>query len=228
MNEIISGHADPVGEAPWVMSLVTRIDKSNPPTRTAVCAASATAVATFVTDERATSGEWAPQMERWLDGRIRKHSRRARAGAAWDKVQNLPGVTVSVDGAEVRAFVPCPTDAIPRDIAKLQLAGSELEDPEKAVAVSLPTDAVVISLCPEPFLPLGKAAAAAGHAAQLATMEMAPERLALWASSGYRVVLEQPVKAWWDDQLATANVSVVDAGLTEVEPGTITALAHWS
>ncbi|WP_206518067.1 peptidyl-tRNA hydrolase [Rhodococcus sp. X156] len=223
-----SGDADPEGQAPWVMQLVTRIEKTDPPTRSAVCAASATAVATLLDDPRArTGGEWAPEVVRWTDGRIRKHSRRAR-GAAWQAVQTLPGVTAEVQGAQVRAFVPCATDAIPAPIAKLQLAGSELADPDARAEVEAVVDGpVVVTLCAEPPLSLGKAAAAAGHAAQLALYRMDDRRRAAWAAAGYPVVIEQPTPARWAHERTRQPVQVIDGGLTDVAPGTCTATARW-
>ncbi|WP_110004910.1 hypothetical protein [Geodermatophilus normandii] len=121
--------ADPPGEAPWAMQLVVRVERTAPPTRTAACSAAAVAVVRLLADERALpGGEWHPRVRRWTDGAIRKHCRRAR-GAAWARVGALPGVTVSSAGAEVRALVPSALDEIPRDVAKLQLSGSELDDP---------------------------------------------------------------------------------------------------
>ena len=129
-------HVDPEGEAPWAMQLVAHIEKSAPPTRTAVCAAAAVAVVRLLADERARpGGEWYPPVRRWTDGRIRKHCRRAR-GAAWERLWELPGVTAEVAGAEVRALVPTSTDEIPRVVAKLQLSGSELDDPDACRAVA--------------------------------------------------------------------------------------------
>lgn len=224
----ITGHADPEGEAPWAMQLVIRIDKTAPPTRTAVCEAAATAVVRLLTDPQAAQ-EWAPAIRRWTDGRIRKHARRASRPVAWAKVADLPGVTVEHDGAQVRAFVPSATDAIPADIAKLQLSGTEPEDPDRRTRLvsPLPADAVVIALNPQAEMPLGKAAAAAGHAAQLAFRDMAADRRAGWEDAGFPVVVEQPGADEWAVVVGQAQVTVVDAGLTVVAPGTTTAVARW-
>ncbi|PRY35863.1 hypothetical protein LY71_1276 [Geodermatophilus tzadiensis] len=222
-------HDDPEGEAPWAVQLVARVEKAAPPARTAVCAAGAVAVVRLLDDERARpGGAWHPQVRRWTDGRIRKHCRRAR-GVAWQRVTALPGVTAAVDGAEVRALVPTALDALPREVARLQLSGSELEDPDAVpVADPVPGGPVVVSLCPEPFLPLGKAAAAAGHAAQLAALRMPAGRLAAWSGAGFPVVVEHPGAARWTRLRPTAPVQVVDAGFTVVAPGTCTALARWA
>lgn len=225
----ITGYHDPDGEPPWAMQLVVRIEKTEPPARTAVCEAAALAVVTLLADERAQSGgPWHAAVQRWASGRIRKHCRRAR-GAAWDKVQVLPGVTAGAAGAEVRAFVPGSTADIPREIARLQLSGTELDDPAGRTAVEPePAGAVVVSICPDPVLPLGKAAAAAGHAAQVAALRMDPDRYTAWAAGGFPIVVEHPDPARWALLRPHAQVDIVDAGFTAVAPGTCTALARWA
>jgi peptidyl-tRNA hydrolase len=144
-------------------------------------------------------------------------------------VAALPGVTVSEAGAEVRALVPTALDDLPREVAVLQLSGSELDDPDASAAVDpVPGGAVVVSVAPEPFLPLGKAAAACGHAAQLTALRMPAGRLAAWSGAGFPVVVEHPDAARWARLRPTAQVEVVDAGFTVVAPGTTTALARWA
>ena len=220
---------DTAPETPWAMQVVARVERSAPPTRTAVCAAAAVAVVRLLADERARpGGEWHPAVRRWTDVAIRKHCRRAR-GVAWGRVGELPGVTASVDGAEVRALVPTAVDEIPRAVATLQLSGSELDDPDAcAVADPVAGGPVVVSIAPEPFLPLGKAAAAAGHAAQLTALRMPGERLASWAAASFPVVVEHPSTARWAWLRPRAPVEVRDAGFTVVAPGTTTAIARWS
>ncbi|WP_448641654.1 hypothetical protein [Geodermatophilus sp. URMC 63] len=222
-------HADPEGQAPWALQLVARVERGAPPTRTAVCEAAAVAVVRLLADDRARpGGEWAAPVRRWTDGRIRKHCRRAR-GVAWERVLALPGVTAEVAGAEVRALVPTATDQIPPEVARLQLSGSELDDPDARPAVDpVPGGPVVVSLCPEPFLPLGKAAAACGHAAQLTAARMPAERLAAWTGAGFPVVVEHPPVPRWSRLRSAAPVEIVDAGFTVVAPGTSTALARWA
>jgi peptidyl-tRNA hydrolase len=228
-DAIVSGHADPEGEAPWAMQLVIRIDKADPPTRTAICEAAATAVVRLLTAPEA-AGEWEPAIARWTDGSIRKHARRASRPAAWAKVADLPGVTVEHGGARVRAFVPTATDAIPKDVATLQLSGTEAEDPDRRTrrVEPVPVGVLVVTLSPDAEMPLGKAAAAAGHAAQIAFSAMLADSRDLWAGNGFPVVIEQPDSEDWPAFVDDAQVRVVDAGLTVVAPGTITAVARWA
>lgn len=217
------------GEAPWALQLVVRVERADPPTHSAVCELAASATVRFLADERAQAGGvWAPAVQRWIAGRIRKHVRRAR-GAAWQRVQELDGVTVVGGGAELRVFVPCATDAVPVDIARLQLEGLDLSDPQRrARAEAVPGAALVVSICPEPSLPTGKAAAAAAHAAQLAAMRMPADRLAVWSAGGFPVVVEHPDPAGWAERRRTAPVEIVDAGFTVVAPNTTTAVARWA
>lgn len=221
-------HADPAEEAVWAMELVLLVPRTNPPSRAALCAATGTAVVHLLANDLSLPGQpWEPLLTRWMAGRIRKHARRARTTGEWARAIEFPGVTATVDGATVRAFVPSPVTLIPRDIRRLQLSGSEL-------ALLGPTELdptldgpLIVSIAMEPALSLGKAAAAAGHAAQLAWMRMPADRRATWARAGYPVAVEHPSAARWRSLQATANIIVKDAGFTEITPGTVTSIARW-
>jgi hypothetical protein len=157
--------SDPADEAPWAMQPVARVEKTDPPTRSAVCQAAAVAVVQLLADERAQpDGEWFAEVH--------------RSHPAGDR--------------------------------ELQLSGSELD------------------ICTDPVLPLRKAAAAAGHAAQIAAMRMPADRLVTWAAAGYPVTVEHPAVARWTRLRPDAQVEIVDAGFTAVAPGSCTALARWA
>jgi peptidyl-tRNA hydrolase len=217
----VSAYRDPPGEAPWAMPIVVRVEKGAEPTAVAVAEATATAVVRVLADPRSTDGEWAAAVSRWLDGRIRKVARRAR-GSRWTAAQTLPGVTVVHDGAEVRAFVPTATDAVPPEIAKLQVSGLELPPgeptPPRAGALS-------IALTPHVTMSPLKAAVQAGHAAQLAYHVMSDDQLSSWREAGFDVRVCYPDAAAWARLASSARVVVRDAGFTEIPPGTRTALA---
>lgn len=214
--------------APWAMQLVAHVEKVDPPGHSAVCEAAALACVTLLADERSMpGGPWQPFVQRWWDGRIRKHARRAR-GAEWRKAQEPDGITVVHAGAEVRAYVPCPTDAVPAQLRKLQLQGFELDDPDRRAEVEPEGLRLVISITPEPLLPTGKAAAAAAHAAQLAWVAMAAQQRQAWLDEGMPLVVEHPSPHRWQHLLGIAPVVVQDGGFTVVAPGTVTALARWA
>ncbi len=209
------------------MQLVMRLEKVDQPSRAAICEAAAMATVRLLADDSAApDGPWHPAITRWWDGRIRKHARRAR-GANWVRAQLLDGVTVDHDGAEVRAFVPCSTAEIPPDVAKLQLSGSEVEVLGPREIEPEPDGPLVVSITAEPEVGLGKAAAAAAHAAQLAWVQMPEARRARWAEQGYPVLVEHPTVERWRTQRDRDQVVIRDGGFTEVEPGTVTATARW-
>jgi hypothetical protein len=161
--------------APWAMQLAVLDSRPDRPAHLAVCEAAAAAVVTLLADPRATAGEWAPLVRRWASGPIRKVVRRGR-GVKWDATAAVPGVEVERAGARVRAFVPVPVDTIGRELATLQVGGTqmpELGEPSEPVPGGL-----TIALTP--------------HA-----------------------------------DLSTWPVAIRDGGFTEVEPGTMTALARW-
>jgi peptidyl-tRNA hydrolase len=216
---------DPPGETPWALPIVVRVERDAVPTAIAVAEACAIAVVRLLDDDRSQAGEWAADVGRWLDGRIRKVARRAR-GARWDAVATLPGVTVEHRGATVRAFVPAPTDAVPPDIAKLQVSGLELPAGEVSPTGSRP-GALDVALTPQVEMSPLKAAVQVAHAAQLAYAGATGTEFAGWRRAGFDVRLMRSDPARWAEWAGRARVVVRDAGFTEIPPGTRTAIAHW-
>jgi peptidyl-tRNA hydrolase len=213
---------DPFDDPPWAMQLAVRADKAAPPAHSAVCEAAATAVVRLLTDPRATEpeGEWRPYVRAWESRRIRKVTRRAR-GIRWREVQELPGVTVDHAGAQVRAFVPGPVDEVPPSLAKLQVAGLDLADDEEPKPPPEPPYAT-LAFNPDVSMTTGKAAAQAGHAAQLLLRQAPARQVAAWMGAGARVHIARDVP--WHECVDHATVAVRDAGFTEVPPGTMTAI----
>jgi peptidyl-tRNA hydrolase len=231
MGRMLEHGADPTGEAPWALPIVVRAEKASRPDATAVAEAVAIAVVRLLDDERSACGEWASPVRRWLDGRIRKVARRAR-GSRWDAVAALPGVTVTHRGATVRVLLPTPTDSVPPQIGKLQVAGLELP-----VGSTSPVrdDALPVALNPHITMTPLKAAVQAAHAAQLAREALTSPQsqspsvsVSRWRAAGFDVRLVRPDAVTWARWAPTAEVVVRDAGFTEVPPGTRTAIALWT
>ncbi|AZM74888.1 peptidyl-tRNA hydrolase [Streptomyces sp. KPB2] len=207
----------------FVLPLVVRIERAAPPARTDALETSARAVLVMLGDARSTGdGEWARAMRDWQDARIRKVVRRAR-GAEWRRAEALPGITVTGKDAEVRVFPPVPLDGWPKDLARLQVSGTDLDDPEPPADAD-PT-APVLWLNPDLDMSAGKAMAQAGHGAQLAWWELSDGERAAWRDAGYPLSVRTADPARWAG-LTTGGLPVVrDAGFTEIAPGSCTVVA---
>ena len=207
----------------FVLPLVVRIEKTAPPARTDALETAARAVLVLLGDERSVGdGEWAEVVRDWQDARIRKVVRRAR-GAEWRRAEGLPGITVTGKSAEVRVFPPVPLDGWPKDLARLQVSGTDLDDPEPPVAADL--TAPVLWLNPDLGMSAGKAMAQAGHGAQLAWWELSDEERAAWRDAGFPLAVRAADPARWGE-LTTGGLPLVrDAGFTEIAPGSCTVVA---
>lgn len=217
-------------EIPWAMQIVVLRDKHALAAEVDVAETAARAVVHLLDDERsAPGGPWHAAMRRWVrGGRIRKVVRRAD-GKRWSDVQSLAGVTVEHDAgradagvAAARAFPPAPVRPLPKALDKLQVGGTALVTGLE----SLVHDPVVrIQVSPHIQITSGKLVAQVAHAAQRAYDLMdAPTRDA-WRVRGFAVRLEHPGAASW--QRGGHQVSITDAGFTELDAPTETTRARW-
>jgi peptidyl-tRNA hydrolase len=208
----------------YALPLVVRIERDAPPARTDALETAARAVLLLLTDERsADEGEWAAAVRDWQDGRIRKVVRRAR-GAEWRRAEALPGVTVRGEAAEVRVYPPVPLDAWPKDLARLQVSGTDLDDPGPPAAPQ--PGRPVLWLNPAVRMTAGKAMAQAGHAAQLGWWALPPDRAESWRRDGFPLAVRTAAAGQWPGLAACGLPTVRDAGFTEIAPGSITAVAQ--
>ncbi|WP_223205902.1 peptidyl-tRNA hydrolase [Streptomyces xanthii] len=215
----------PRDEAPqFVLPLVARIERAEPPARTAALETAARAVLVLLSDDRALGdGEWAQAVRDWQDARIRKVVRRAR-GAEWRRAEALDGITVTGDGAQVRVFPPVPLDGWPKDLARLQVSGTDLDDPEPPPAPD--PSAPVLWLNPDLGMTAGKAMAQAGHGAQLAWWALSEPQRKEWREAGFPLAVRTADPARWEP-LTRAGLPVVrDAGFTEIAPGSCTVVSE--
>ena len=201
----------------WVLPLVVRIERDNPPARTDALEAAAKAVLTMLTTSEPS---WVEQVQAWDGSRIRKVVRRAR-GAEWRRACALPGITVEHRTASVRVFPPVPVDAWPADLARLQVGGTELDDPSPPSAPDEHLPLVLLS--PDVQMSAGKAMAQAGHAAQLGWRSLRARRRSAWQQAGFPLAVRVASPRQWRAVLSGGAPVVHDAGFTEVDPGTATA-----
>ncbi|MFG2890828.1 peptidyl-tRNA hydrolase [Streptomyces sp. NPDC048248] len=207
----------------FVLPLVARIERAEPPARTDALETAARAVLVLLSDERAVGeGEWAAAVRDWQDAQIRKVVRRAR-GAEWRRAQELPGITVRGRHAEVRVYPPVPLDGWPKDLARLQVSGTELDDP--AAPEAPPADRPVLWFNPELEMSAGKEMAQAGHGAQLAWWGLSVEERAAWRAAGFPLAVRSAAPSAWDALTRSGLPVVQDAGFTEVAPGSCTVVA---
>ncbi|ONI71430.1 peptidyl-tRNA hydrolase [Kribbella sp. ALI-6-A] len=124
--------------------------------------------------------------------------------------------------AEVRVFPPVPVDELPKDLAKLQVTGTDLEDGElPAVAPGVP----VLWVNPGLEMSTGKTMAQVGHAAHLAWWALSDAARKAWIDDDFRLAVRTASPERWKQLLRSRLPVVQDAGFTEVEPGSRTVVA---
>lgn len=222
------------------MPLVMEFPHDPLPDRRALLEAAATACVAVCLDPRAGEDSFfADALGRWYGARIRKIARRAR-NKKWRDIQGLPGVTVSVDAASVRAFTPCPVTETPETLNKLQIQGADLEPdasyadaPEDILTVD---DAPVIYVDASLEMTVGKAAAQVAHGSMLLAAAMDEDAALEWARRGFPLhVCEVPAGRFAEirdeagrrmtaDSHGPAAAVVQDAGYTEIAPGSFTVV----
>jgi peptidyl-tRNA hydrolase len=180
-------------------------------------AAAVRCVRAFATDER-----FADDLRAWRE-RPGKVTLRARGGQWGQVLADEPhALAGDAEGEAVVALPPRRRSARGPLLERLQAMTSELEPPPERVD---PDDARVTYLVnPRLEMSSGKTLAQIAHAAVMAADGGALEA---WVAGGCAAHVAAPAQATFDalcvfDGLAAR---VVDAGLTEVAPGTVTVLA---
>ena len=226
LTEYVGGGSDPVDPGRVLaMPMVLHIPKTDPPPRTELLNAAASAVAALCLDPRSGgAGPWSGPMDAWCDARIRKIARRAR-GSHWSAAQEVPGVTARCGSAEARAIVPGPVGDIDRRIGRLQIGGTDVPGDDADVGTG-----PVLWVNPTLEMTVGKLAAQVGHAAMLVVRLMSSEDAERWWSDGCPVRVRTASPTDWtrliDADLTGHAVAVRDAGFTEIAPGSVTVIAE--
>jgi len=120
-------------------------------------------------------------------------------------------------------FAPVPNDDWPAELGRLQVSGTELEDPQAPGAVAAGTP--VLWLNPELPMTAGKAMAQVGHAAQLAWWRLGPAERSEWKDSEFDLAVRVAEGQRFADLVASGLPVVRDGGFTEVAPGSCTVVA---
>lgn len=209
------------------LQLAARVEKRDPPSTAAICAAAVLATIGLLDDDRSRAGGvWHEAVAAWNGDRIRKIVRRGRA-SAWERAQGPDGVTVERDGAEVRAFVPGRLDEAPDALAKLQIQSTPLDEIER-VDVLPEATGLMVAVTPVVEMSWGKQAAQCAHAGQWAWMRSDPEVVARWDAAGRAITIVHPTARLWEAVADGAPVQIRDGGYTEIPAGTRTAVAWWA
>ena len=201
-----------------VLPLVVRIERDEPPSRTDALEAAAAGVLLMLTTSRA---EWLAAVAAWDGQRIRKVVRRAR-GADWGRALTVDGLDVVRGSAQLRVYPPVPVDAWPAELARLQVGGTVLADPQPPGPPS-PGEPLIL-LSPDVEMSTGKAMAQAGHAAQIGWRAMRTRPRRRWQAAGFPLAVRDATARQWQAALRSGAPVVHDAGFTEVDPGTPTAV----
>lgn len=206
--------------------MAARVEKIDPPLLDDVFAGAALGVIALLDDHRSLpGGEWHDEVTAWNGARIRKIMRRARA-SEWDRAQTVPGLTIAHRTAEVRVFVPGVVDEAPRELRKLQIQSTPLDEPEQVSELTAPADpTLTVLLNPSVEMSWGKRGAQVAHAAQRCWQRFERKDRLDWNAANRPVRVLTPTHGLWDELLPTMTTTIKDGGFTEIAPGTLTAAA---
>ncbi|MCC9178485.1 peptidyl-tRNA hydrolase [Arthrobacter sp. zg-Y750] len=200
-----------------VQPIVLLVDKTDPAAhRDAVAAAAVASVRAY-----AATGD-SEAWENWLYGRFTKTVRRANPTTFARLAAAAPSGAVTVGRAQSIAFEPVTYEQMPKDLAKLQVSGTQLPDDEPA---PWPRSAPVIVLNADLEMSTGKASAQAAHALLSWFLQLPFAEQLAWHEAG------EPagVRFTAGERFAALAGSdgtgplIVDAGMTEIAPDTATA-----
>ncbi|MDF2498280.1 peptidyl-tRNA hydrolase [Arthrobacter koreensis] len=199
-----------------VQPILLRVDKEDPAAHTdAVAAAAVACVLAFA--RRESDEQWAD----WMAGRFTKTVRRAGPKPFAKLTADAPSGTVVVGKAAAAAFEPQRYEDMPRALRSLQVSGTQL--PAGAPVAARPGSPLIV-LNQELKMSTGKAAAQAAHALLAWYLELGPEEAAAFAANPDAAATEVPAARFGELRLGRgAGPLIVDAGLTEIDPGSATA-----
>jgi peptidyl-tRNA hydrolase len=134
----------------------------------------------------------------------------------------VDGLDVVNGSAELRVYPPVPVDGWPSELSRLQVGGTNLEDPGPLPDIEPGVPAVLLS--PYAEMTTGKAMAQAAHAAQLGWRSLRGGARQRWRDDGFPLAVRDASPNRWREAIETGAPVVADGGFTEVSPGTQTAV----
>lgn len=199
-----------------VQPILLRVDKEDPAAhRDAVAAAALACVLAYA--RRESDEAW----EDWVHGRFTKTVRRAGPKPFAKLSPGAQSGTVVIGKAEAAAFEPQRYEDMPRALRSLQVSGTQLP-PGDPVPASQANPLIVLN--EDLAMSTGKAAAQAAHALLAWYLDLAPEQASAFAADPGAAVTEVPAERFRElASLSGAGPLIVDAGLTEIDPGSATA-----
>lgn len=164
------------------------------------------------------SGPW----ETWVSGRFRKLLRRAKPSLFDRIVSEIGGKVVIENNVAIFATSPLRKSEVVSPLSRSQVSGLTVLDDKHSSSFS---NGLTIFVNDGLGMSPAKGAIAAAHAAQLSRMRLFDENYEIfckWRDDNY------PCSVQWVTELPSDRfVEVYDAGLTEVVPGSLTALSVW-
>lgn len=160
----------------------------------------------------------------WLSGSFTKSVRRAKRPAELDRVRalELPGTEIAIGDAVAIAFAPQRYEDNVPAISKLQVSGLDLK--LGSTDFHLPAEVTPhIEVNRDVYMSTGKTAAQVAHALGAWVLAQSDETRKAWAQNPGLSICEVSFANY---QAHVSNdpsmVTIVDNGLTEIEPGTAT------
>lgn len=209
---------------PYSLPIILHVNPELELTHESVLEATVATFAHFFNDEAvAEEDEWMSPIQVWLEGRIRKVARRAKT-SQWAKIRlEYLHYYHQHNGVEMLVLPPHPIDSPLPLVKKLQVSG--LDCPRKELNVfekeHVLQPILRVSTNPEVVMSTGKSIAQVAHATQLTIFSEDKTILEDWVENNYATQFVP-----WNALTESNNITEVhDAGLTEVEAGTLTVKA---